>query len=351
MAVESFGWGVWGTGAIAAQFAEDLAHVPGAIRAAVCSRSAGNAEVFARTHGFAKHHADPGTFLDDPDVNAVYIASPNPLHREQALAAIAAGKPVLIEKPLAMTSADIEAIQEAAAQASVFAMEALWTRFLPAVQRARELLTEGTIGKIERAEASLVFHRPFDASNRLFDPALGGGVLLDLGVYPISVAGFLFGTPELVQARWRAAPTGVDVDAELTIRCEHVPVAIRTGFVERSDQEGDNHFFIHGTEGALRVDRHFLGASSLTLWDRPVAHAPASRGWSERLARRLPVPGRTQLSFTRHSRGLNYQAAAVQAAVQRGETSHPSMPLGDSAAVLKVIEQALAGPPTESSSL
>jgi len=342
---DGFDWGIWATGAIAAQFAADLDHVPGARRTAVCSRSMETAQAFARAHGFAAGHADPDAFLADPAIDAVYIASPHTEHCDQALRAIAAGKPVLIEKPVAMTAEQARTIEDAAHKAGVFAMEALWTRFLPAVQRAKALIDEGAIGSVRRAEASLVFHRPFDPEHRLFDPARGGGVLHDLGVYPLSLAMFLFGPPMLEDGRWQAAPTGVDRAAEMALTCGGIPFAARVGFAEELAAEGGNDFIVYGETGTLRIDRHFLAAPSLTVWNRPLETAPDPRAVGEKLARRLPVPGRTRLDFARPARGLNFQAAAVQAAIARGETAHRAMPLSDSAAVLAIIEQVLAAPP------
>jgi predicted dehydrogenase len=342
---DGFGWGIWATGAIAAQFAADLDHVPGARRAAVCSRSMETAQAFSAKHGFASAHADPDAFLADPAVDAVYIASPHTEHCAQALRAIAAGKPVLIEKPVAMTSVEARTIEDAARNAGVFAMEALWTRFLPAVQRAKALIDDGAIGTVRRAEASLLFHRPFDPEHRLFDPARGGGVLHDLGVYPLSLAAFLLGPLALERGRWQAVPTGVDRAAEVALTCGSVPFTAKVGFVEDPAAEGRNDFIVYGETGTLRIDRHFLSGPSLTLWDRPLETTPDPRGWGEKLARRLPMPGRTVMDFARPSRGLNFQAAAVQAAIARGETAHPAMPLSDSAAVLAIIEQVLAAPP------
>lgn len=342
---DGFGWGIWATGAIAAQFAADLDHVPGARRAAVCSRSMESAEAFAAAHGLAAAHADPDAFLADPAVDAVYIASPHTEHCDQALRAIAAGKPVLIEKPVAMTSDQARTIEDAARKAGLFAMEALWTRFLPAVQRAKALIDDGAIGAVRRAEASLVFHRPFDPEHRLFDPARGGGVMHDLGVYPLSLATFLFGPPALEDGRWHAAPTGVDRAAEMMLTCGGIPFAAKVGFTEERAAEGRNDFIVYGETGTLRIDRHFLGGPSLTLWNRPLETAPDPRTKGEKLARRLPMPGRTRMDFARPSRGLNFQAAAVQAAIARGETAHPAMPLSDSAAVLSIIEQVLAQSP------
>lgn len=340
-----FGWGIWSTGVIANRFAEELDHVAGARRAAVCSRSLANAETFAAKHGCDRAYDDADAFLADDRIDAVYIASPHIAHCDQALKAIAAGKAVLIEKPVAMNAAEARAIDAAARQAGVFVMEALWTRFLPAVQRARELVEAGALGAVQRAEASTRYHRPFDAAHRLFDPALGGGVLLDLGVYPLSVASFLLGEPKLSEARWIAGPTGVDVEAQLSVDFGGVPASIHAGFMPEAHQEGDNCLVLYGDKGTLRIDRHFMKAASLTLWERPLDTVPSSRGLGERIARRLPMPGRKRMDFPRPSAGLNFQVAAVQAAVRRGETSHPVMPMADSIAVLGVIEQALATTP------
>lgn len=343
-----FGWGIWSSGVIATAFARELDHVPGARKTAVCSRSAESAQAFADANGLKRSYDDVDRFLADADIDAVYIASPHPLHHEQALRAIDAGKAVLIEKPVTMAAGEARAVDAAARDAGVFAMEALWTRFLPAVQRAKALIDQGAIGAVRKAEASLQYHRPFDAGHRLFDPALGGGVLRDLGVYPLSVTSYLLGAPELVDAAWVAASTGVDIEARLSVRFGGVPAQIVTGFMPTPAREGENCIVLYGDKATLRIDRHFINTTSLTLWDSARDSVPSSKGVGEKIAKRLPVPGRKRFGFPRPSIGLNFQVAAVQAAMARGATSHPVMPLADSAAVLDVIEQTLAMPPARS---
>lgn len=342
MSEKRLGWGIVATGGIASKFAEDLEHVAGAQRAAVCSRSRLRAETFAERYGFAHAHDELGALLADPLVDIVYIASPNVAHADQALEAIAAGKPVVIEKPMAMTAADARRVADTAGKAGVFAMEALWTRFLPAVQRAKALVDDGLIGEVLRAEAELAFPRGYDPKNRLFDPKLGGGCLYDLGVYPLSLAIMFLGDPDTVEGRWTAAPTGTDMAAEVTLGFGGKSATIRAGF----DREGDNAFTLYGAKGVLRIDRHFLSARSVTFWDKPMEQAPKpASGLLGKIARRLPLDGRRVETFDFPGHGLHFEARAAQAAILAGETASAVIPSEQSARVLDIIAAVLAEPP------
>ncbi len=340
----AFGWGIWSTGSIAGQFAADLDHVPGAIKAAVCSRDQTRAQAFADRHGIAAAHDSGAAFVADPTVDIVYIASPHTAHAEQALAGIAAGKPVLIEKPIAMTAHEARMIGEAAQAAGVFAMEALWARFLPGMAHAKAMIDEGRLGRITGAEASLIFHRPFDPGDRLFNPALGGGACRDLAVYPISIAAHLLGLPELVDAAWQPAPNGVDLSAQFTMRCGEVPVAARIAFVPSPGDIGENTFIVHGDKATMRIDAPFIAAPSVTVWPRAMADTPRRKGLFDRIARRIPLDGRKTVRFDRVAKGLCDQAIAVQAAIAAGQTEEPRMTIAESAHVLGVIEAILDRP-------
>lgn len=338
----TFHWGIVGPGTIAEKFAEDLASVPGATRHSVCSRDSGRAAAFAQAHGFANHHDDMASFLADDALAIVYIATPHPFHLGQAIAAIEAGKAVLIEKPITMTADEARQIEAAAKANGVFVMEALWTRFLPALQRAKAIIDSGSLGGIRRAEGILHFHRPFEATHRLFNPETGGGVLLDLGVYPLSIARFLLGPMTLEDARWKPAPTGVDNSASLSLKSAVGPVSISCGFEEDIANEGENTFTIYGEKQTLRIDRHFLRADAVTVWDKPLDEAPTSRSLVNRVLRKAGLAaGKTQ-RFERTTTGLNFQAAAVQYALANGMTSHPVMPMHQSIEVMEIIEAALA---------
>lgn len=336
-----FNWGIIGPGTIAEKFAQDLASVPGAQRYAICSRDKERAAGFAKAHGFAMHFDSMDAFLADDQLDIVYIATPHPLHASQAVAAIEAGKAVLIEKPITMTADEALTIHTAAKANNVFVMEALWSRFLPAIQRAKAIIESGSLGTIQRAEASLHFHRPFEAGHRLFNPEAGGGALLDLGVYPLSIARFLLGPLTLKNAQWTPAPTGVDNSATLQLTAANAPLSISCGFEEEIDGEGDNTFVIYGDKQTLRIGRHFLRADTMTIWSKPLEAVPSSRGTFNRIIQKIGFGGGNTQQFERATTGLNFQASAVQYALSNGLISHPVMPITDSIEVMEIIEAAL----------
>lgn len=205
-------WGVLGTGFAAVQFCDGLAEVEGAQVAAVGSNTLARAQRLASRCGTARAHGSYEALFADPDVDAIYIASGHPQHLAHCRAAFAAGKSVLCEKPLAMNADEARQIVEGARTHGVFFMEALRTRFLPALARARELLAQGALGEVRHFQAALGHRNVYDPDSRFFDPAQGGGALLDLGVYPLSLALALFGRPQHITSQVVRAPTGVDHD-------------------------------------------------------------------------------------------------------------------------------------------
>ncbi|MGX5736434.1 Gfo/Idh/MocA family protein [Bosea thiooxidans] len=333
-----------GTGAIAGLFAADLSLVPQARLAAVHSRSRDKAQAFAGRFGSATTYDDEAAFLADPAVEAVYVATPNHLHVAQALAAIAAGKPVLIEKPIALKSGDVELIAEAARQRGVFAMEALWSRFLPALRAARAHIAAGRIGPIRRVRADLSYAHPQEPGSRFFDPVLGGGAAFDLGVYPLSLTLHLLGEPQAASGRWFRAGTGVDLRSEFRLNYAGAVAELSCGF----DRTGANRFLIEGTQGALLLEGPFLKAQRLTVYADPGRAAEAyerGQGLATRLLDRIPLPGRRRENHAFPGRGLQFQAEAAMAAIRAGETASATMPLAESAAVLRIVETVLAQPP------
>lgn len=205
-------WGVVGPGRIAAKVVRDFAHVPGAEVVAVASRSPERAQAFAATNGIARAHGSYRAIVSDDDVDALYIATPHPQHRAVALAALRAGKAVLVEKAFTVTPAATREIVDVARETGVFAMEAMWTRFQPAIVALRALIAEGAIGAVQSVQADLGAQHPTDPADRFYDLAVGGGALFDVGVYPISFAQMVLGTPETVTAHGVLAPSGVDVE-------------------------------------------------------------------------------------------------------------------------------------------
>lgn len=338
---KTYRWGIIGPGRIAGKFAADLRHVPGAVRHSVFSRSSARGETFADESGFAQVHDDIAVFLTDEQLDIVYIATPHPAHFEQASQAIKAGKAVLIEKPITMKAAEARQLAALSQKHDVFVMEALWSRFLPAIQRARAIIDSGALGAIKRAKGMLHYHRPYDPDDRLFNPELGGGVMHDLGVYPLSVLRFLTGPLTLESANWTAAPSGVDSSAEMTLSANGTTVRVSVGFEANKADEGENSVVLYGSEKTLRLDRHFLRGDSLTLWDTPMDTAPSEKSFAGRAKKKLGIGGGRREAFERESTGLNFQAAAVQYALANGMIQHPVMPLSESAEVLAIIEAVL----------
>lgn len=207
--MQSIRWGIVGTGAIAHLFAHGLGFAKGAVLQAVASRDAANARAFAAAHGFKTAHADTAALLADAEVDVVYIATPNERHHADCLAAIAAGKAVLCEKPFALDAAQTREILAAAQAAKVFCMEGMWMLCAPALIEASEAIQQGRIGAPVLLTAQLGFPRVPSPASRLFNGE-GGGALLDLGVYPLALAQSLLGTPQTVRATATMGASGVD---------------------------------------------------------------------------------------------------------------------------------------------
>jgi len=205
-------WGVIGPGRIASRLVRDFPHVPGASLVAVASRSVERAAAFAAEHGIDRTHDSYQAIIDDDGVDVLYIATPHPQHRAIALAAIRAGKAVLVEKSFTVTPAATVEIVTAAKQAGVFAMEAMWTRFLPVIVKLRELIADGAIGTVQSVQADLGVQAAQDPADRFFNPAIGGGALFDVGVYPISFAQMVLGNPDTVRAHGVLGTAGVDLE-------------------------------------------------------------------------------------------------------------------------------------------
>jgi predicted dehydrogenase len=210
-------WGIVGPGRIAENLVQDFAVVDGARVAAVASRSAERADGFAGRHGIERAYGSYAEILADPDVDVLYVATPHPQHHAIALAALRAGKALLVEKAFTATTAGAHEVVDLARQTGVFVMEAMWTRFQPAVVAVRELIADGAIGEVRSVQADLGVAREYDPVDRLFDLALGGGALLDLGVYVVSFAQMLLGTPARVVAAGSLFPSGADAEAALLL--------------------------------------------------------------------------------------------------------------------------------------
>lgn len=315
-------WGVVAPGHIAGEFVGSLNRSTEQKVVAVASRSLERAQQFATEHGIETAYATYEQLLADPRVDIVYIAAPHSEHASLAHTAIAAGKHVLIEKPIATRVAEARAIADAAADAGVFAMEALWSRYLPQTTVIARLLADGALGEPRFVEADFGFLAEFDPRGRLFDPALAGGALLDLGVYSAWFAHFVLGAPTAVQAVGSLAVTGVDQQSALTLTYESDALAVVSSSLIVDTPIAAR---IDGTAARLVFPTNFVGQSEF----RVLPKGGDTLGWRDT----------TGLTW---SEGLCYQAVAAARYVSDGLRQSPLHSLDDSIAVLSVLDQARA---------
>jgi predicted dehydrogenase len=342
-------WGIAGTGTIARQFASDIRFARGAVLAAVCSRDLVRAREFAERQPGIAAFASLASMLDAQAVDAVYLATPNMAHRPAALECIAAGIPVLIEKPMTASLAEALEIERAAGTGGSLVMEAMWSRYLPAIGALRTALRDGRIGAIRKIEADIAWKRDFDPKSRFFDKSQGGGVLLDLGIYPISLARCFLGDPVSVDASWRAAPSGVDIAATLYLHFVGAKAEIRCGF----DHDGSNRLIIEGDKGVVVIAAPFIKAGGFTVYpSRRLADLlePGGGALPDKLRRkiftRLPLPGVERHVHGFEGTGLQFEIEAASEAIRQGLSEEPDNSLQDTIAALRIIEAVLANPPT-----
>jgi predicted dehydrogenase len=310
-------WAIAGPGRIADRVAADFAHVPDAELVAVGSRSAQRARAFATRHRIERAHGSYRELIDDAGVDVIYIATPHPQHHPIAMAAIAAGKAVLIEKAFAATVEGAAQIIAAARAHGVFAMEAMWTRFQPASRQVRAWLDDGAIGAVRAVQADLGVVRDFDPSDRLFVKELGGGALLDLGVYPVSFAQWILGTPERIVACGGIGPTAVELDADLLLAYPGARSALLTTSLH-TPMPGSAR--VLGSEGWIDVLPRFHHPTDVVL--HVVGADPVRKNAP-------PIGG-----------GYAHELIEVTTCLRAGRTESAVMPLDDTLAVQRVLEEA-----------
>ena len=260
-------WGIAGTGRICHQFAQDFAHVLNGELVAVSSRSQQSADAFAKKYTISRAYAGYHNLLADPGIDAVYIASPHTLHYQDTLDAIEAGKHVLCEKPFTINPDESRRLFDIAAQSPVFVMEAMWTYFLPAIQKAQEWFSQGRIGKLYQIKADFGYPQlPFDANRREYSAEFAGGCLLEMGIYPVSLAWlFMQQDPVGIQTTVHKAPNGVEDDVVMLFDyadgSDGATATLATSF--RSKLQ--NWAYIIGEDGYIAIP-DFWRASECSLY-------------------------------------------------------------------------------------
>ena len=300
-------WGIVSTGRITHQFVQDFRFVPNGEVVAVASRSQESADAFAGEYGIPKAYAGYECMLEDRDVDAIYVATPHTLHFQNTLDAIAAGKHVLCEKPLTINPGESMDLFEVAGRSSVFVMEAMWTYFLPAIQKAQEWVRQGRIGKLRQVKADFGYPQlPYDPDRREYNAGLAGGCLLEMGIYPVALALlFMQKDPLDMKVVAHKAPNGVEDDVVMVFDygedSESAVATLGTSF--RSKLQ--NWAYIIGEEAYIAIP-DFWRASECSLFelDTRIDHFD---------------DGRTSLGF-------NYETIASNEDILAGRQQNSIMP-------------------------
>lgn len=262
MSQKKIRWGIIGLGKIAHKFAADLQKTISGELHAVASRSTDKAITFKEQYAAKKYYSTYEDLVCDPDVDVVYVATPHSFHFEHSMLCLKAGKSVLCEKPMGMNTEQVIALHDEAKKQGVFLMEGLWTRFIPATKKLLSLINAGEIGDPILITADFGFRLGFDPSHRLFNKLLGGGSLLDIGIYPIYLCLLCLGVPTELQANARFTETKVDSTCSMLFNYENNAKAILYATIESTTPI---EAFIHGTLGSIKLHSPFHHTQKLTL--------------------------------------------------------------------------------------
>jgi predicted dehydrogenase len=315
MAEQTIKWGIMGPGRISEQFATDLRSVEGVELVAVGSRSKERAEAFAAKFGAKRAYGSCEELAADPEVDIVYVGTVHPAHHENMLTLIRGGKAVLCEKPFTMNAKQAEEVIREARERGVFLMEAMWTRYLPPIVKVREWLREGRIGDVLYMTADFGFDAGWNPEGRLLNKELGGGALLDAGIYPVSFALMVFGgQPKRISSVARIGQTDVDEHFAALFeyeggRAAQVAAAVRL--------KTSNEAILYGTKGQIRIPEF--------LWTRSAT---------------LLVHGEEPVTFTddRAERGYNFEAEEATRCLREGRKESGIMPLDETLAIMRTLD-------------
>ena len=313
-------WGVLATGGIAAQFTTDLLGMEDAEVVAVASRTQASAKSFADRFGIPRAYGDWAALAADPDVDVVYVATPHHAHRAAAGLALEAGKAVLCEKAFTIDAVEAEELVTLARDRGLFLMEAMWMYCNPLIRRVAALVADGAIGEVRTVQADFGLEGPFAADHRLRDPAVGGGALLDLGVYPVSFAQLLLGEPDSVQAHALLSPEGVDLNTAVLLGWSDSGASALLSCSIAADTPMTAS--VTGSRGRIDFPRGFFHPERFTLHrtgHEPEDHVIAGDGTAERYT-------------------FRHEADEVMRCLRAGETESPLVPLDGSLAVMRTLD-------------
>ncbi len=311
-------WGILGCGKIAGKFAADLKLVENASLAAVASRDGARARAFADVHGVHLAYDNYEALAASAEVDVIYIATPHGLHHQHAMLCLAQGKAVLCEKAFALNARQVREMMAAAKEKNTFLMEAFWTRFLPQYEEVMRILRSGEIGEVKLIQADFGFRPLEPAAQRLYDPALGGGSLLDIGLYPVFLAQSILGKPVDVHGMTSNYDTGVDEQCVMTMKFGNGALAVLSStFAAETPVEA----MIAGTKGRIHMRNRFHNAMAMV-------ELVIGRGTPR------DIPFSREDGF-----GYQFEARHVGECLRKGLTESPIMPLADSLALVDTLDR------------
>ena len=308
-------WGILGAGKIARKFVQGARQASGCEVVGIGSRTQAKADAFGEEMDVPLRFGSYEGLVGCDQVDAVYVATPHPMHHRCALLAISAGKHLLVEKAFAATAQGAEEVISAARKAGVFCMEAMWTRFLPPFAHLRRLIAEGALGEVRQVHAHFGFRCEWDPSSRLLDPELGGGALLDVGIYPLSLASMVLGTPADICATGHVGETGVDEQTGMLLGYASGASAALTCAVRTNTPKTAT---VCGTEGMVHIENAWWGDRGLTF--TPAGGDP----------QHVPLP--------REGNGFNYEVGHVAARIEASHTESDIMPLEETLTILETAD-------------
>ena len=324
-------WAICGSGHVAEQFVSDLKLLPEAEVVAVWSYQADDAESFGLRHNIPHRYSCYDEMLNQSDIDVVYVCVPSNLHMEMSVRAMDSNKAVLCEKPIALNLNQTQEMMRAASRNNVFLMEAMWTRFFPAMIKVREIVRNGEIGEILQVQANFGFRVPYTPAARLFNPALGGGALLDCGVYGISMAYELLGQPLDIKAVGTVCSSGVDVQNMVIYKAENGGIAqISSALVLNTPMDA----LILGTAGSIYIHPVWFHPSTFTLTVGESVQVSKYKMTSDTAVDVIGMP------YEGH--GYHFEAAAVMDSLRKGEKENTLASHADSLAVIKIMDEARA---------
>jgi predicted dehydrogenase len=348
-------WGILGTGFIAGEFAKSLRAVSQAKLHGISSRNPANAQTFAKIFQVPRVYDSYVELVKDPDIDVVYIATPNQTHKELCILCLEAGKPVLCEKPFTLNAQEAREVIEVARRQRVFCMEAMWMRFMPLIQAVKSMIKEGIIGDVKMLTADFGYPFAYDPNNRFFDPEFGGA-LLDRGVYGISLAYYLLGEPSKITAQAAIAPTGVDEQSAIILNYPQGKLAILS---QSLGTYSSNQAVIMGTKGKITIDELFIKPEKISVqyfsqltqsYPSPLVPLSSKQKLIAALKQNQLIKGLYLFSTgllksekvtikPLTGNGYNYEAIEVINCLNQGQLESQIMPLEETLKIMETMDQ------------